>query len=187
MELGELYPRVAIEVPGIALFNIKDAVSEAAYEFCRGSRAWRGEFGPIEYQRDVGEYTLTLPRDAMLVEPTRVELDGKRLPSGSFWSLGTDQLGVVTGLSGHELSGEVAVAPSRLADEMPERLMYEFGDALVYGALSRLLRVPQAEWSDLQRALGYEERFELMKERAATRVENGFKHNRTRVVRYGGL
>lgn len=169
------------------VFNIHESVMEAAYEFFSRSRAWRHGFGPLAFDKDVTVYTVSVPADTTVVEPTRVELDAKRLISGSFWSSGVDGLEVREGLHGHELTGEVAVAPLRHASELPDRLGLEFGDAIVYGAIARLLRVPQVEWSDYQRAGDYYAMFLQAVEAGATRAENGFKTNRTRVVRYGGL
>jgi len=187
MEIGELYPRVAIEAPGVAIFNINEAVAYAAGEFFRETRAWRESFGPLVYDKDQIEYTVTLPTDTILVEPTRVELDGNGLKSEYFWAVGTDSIGVDAGPSGKELEGEIAVSPTENRSELPTRLLVEFGEAIIHGALARLLRVPQAEWSNGALSDYYRALFEEEKIRAATRVENGFKANRTRVVRYGGL
>lgn len=187
MELRELYPKVAVEAPGVAVFNVRESVVESAYEFFKRSRAWREKFGPIPFDQQVTRYRVQLPMDTILVEPTDVWLDGRQLMSQTFWNMGLNEIEVREGLHGHELHGEVAVAPTKDLDELPDRLGFEFGDAIVYGAIARLLRIPQAEWSDYRRAADYYALFNDMIDQAATRAENGFKVNRTRVVRYGGL
>lgn len=187
MELRDLHPQVALEVPGVAVFQLQHAVIQAAREFFFATRAWREPMESIAMVPGQSRYAIPLPPDTVLVEPTRVELDGGRLPSQGWWTTAAGELELSPGYRGHQLTGELALAPGDEADEIPDRIGNEFRDAITYGALSRLLRVPQAEWSDLRLAGVYAGLFNEAKDAAAVRAENGYKSNRTRRVRYGGL
>jgi hypothetical protein len=183
MQLSELEPEVALEVPGAPRFAVIDALVAAAREFFVDSRAWRVPFGPVEMASQIRP---SLPGDTFLVEAVRVEVDGERLNSGLYGTGEDDTVVLVDGVRGQWVRGTVAVAPTRDAFEIPERLGQEVRDGLVRGALARLMRIPKAEWSDPQLAMLYQIQFEEAKDRAATRAENGFVKNRTRTVRYGG-
>ena len=183
MDLIELEAEVAIEVPGAARFAVLTAIGAAAREFFLETRAWRVAFGPLPVAATLKP---KLPADTFLVEAVKVEVDGRVLPSGSFATDNGNGLRLVDAVRGTEVSGEIAVAPSGVAEEIPERLGQEFRDALVMGALARLMRVPGAEWSNPQQAMFYQVEFQEAKDRAATRAEDGFTKKRTRTVRYGG-
>lgn len=183
MELAELETEVGVEVPGAARFAVIAAISAAAREFFLETRAWRVALGPLPWAPSV---TPTLPGDTFLVEAVRVEIDGSSLRAGAFAMDNANGLTFADGVRGTEVTGEIAVAPTRDADELPERLGQEFRDAIVYGSLARLMRVPGAEWSNPPQAMYYQAVFEEAKDRAATRAEDGFTKKRTRVVRYGG-
>ena len=187
MDLSDLHPKVAIEVPGAPTFAVMGAVSDATADFLRRSRAWRVKFGPLDFLRWKTVYSVRLPPDSMLVEPTEVKLDGQRLRSENYWPVGLGEFEVAEGLYGKELRGEVALTVTNEATEVPDRLGYEFGDAIVLGALGRLLRIPGTEWTNPQLAMAYVAGYEEAIDRAATRAASGFKQERTRTVRYGGL
>lgn len=184
MELNELEAEVGVEVPGAALFAVRNAIRAAAREFFVESRAWRVDFGPVPLTPHV---TPEVPVGTFLVEATRVEIDDRELLSGQFATSASGGVQLDSRCRGYEVAGEVAVAPSQSVDEIPDHLGNEFRDALVVGALSRLMRIPQAEWSNPQMAVYYQGEFEEAKVRAATRAENGFVIKRARKVRYGGL
>jgi hypothetical protein len=187
MLLSDLHPRVSIEVPGVPTFAVAGATNEAAADFLRRSRAWRVGFGPMPFLHWKSVYKIDLPPDTILAEPVEVKIDGSLLRSENFWGASTDEIEVAEGLYGNELSGQVAVTLTASGVEVPDQLGYEFADAIAMGALSRLMRIPGVEWSNPQQAMVYVASYEEAIDRAATRVANGFKQNRTRRVRYGGL
>ena len=183
MDLAELEPEVSVEVPGAARFAVQNALRAAAREFFIETRAWRVAFGPLTLSEKVKP---SLPMDTFLVEAVRVEVDGQALRAGEFAMSHDGGIVFVGHRSGNEVSGVVAVAPTALLEELPERLGNEFRDALVAGALARLMKIPLAEWSSPQMAAYYRGEFEEATARAATRAEDGFVKKRTRIVRYGG-
>lgn len=187
MDLSELHPHVAIEVPGAARFQIADAVSRAAREFFIATRSWRLPMDPVAIGPGTRVYEIRTPADTVLVEPVYLQVDGTRLRSDQWRVIGANAIELPAVIYGHELSGEIAIAPTLEAEEIPDRHGYEFTDAIVSGALAKLFRIPSAEWSDMNLAAAHTEMFDRAKDSAAVRAENGFKANRTRRVRYGGL
>ena len=183
MDFDELEPEVGVEVPGAARFAVMNALRAAAREFFIETRAWRVPFGPVPLSDHVRP---GLPPDTFLVEPVEVLIDERPLRSGSFATSADNGIVFAGNRDGTNVSGVAAVAPSGLAVELPERLGNEFRDALVAGALARLMKIPGAEWSNPQMAMYYQGEFEEAKARAATRAEDGFTKKRTRIVRYGG-
>ncbi len=183
MDLAELEPEVGAEVPGAPRFAVQNAIRAAAREFFVESRAWRHPFCVNPFCPVIHP---SLPHDTFLVEAVNVSVDGRELPSGSFGMDNGNGITFAEGVRGREATGVLAVAPTADADELPDRLGNEFRDALVFGALARLMRVPGSEWTDPQRSGYYSMEFEEAKIRAATRAEDGFTRKRTRNVRYGG-
>jgi hypothetical protein len=183
MDFVELEGEVQIETPGAPRFAVVSAIVAAAREFFLESRAWRVAFGPVPM---AAEIMPALPPDTFLVEPVEVLVDGTKLRSGEFASSNNGGIVFVNHRSAAQVAGVVAVAPTDLSQDIPDRLGYEFRDTLIHGALHRLMRVPGAEWSNGTLADYYGALFQQGKEKAATRAENGFVHNRTRTVRYGG-
>lgn len=187
MLLSELHARVAIEVPGAPQFAVEGVVNEAASDFCRRARAWRIPFGPVPFYHWQSTYKVTLPPDTILVEPTEVRIDDRLQRTEYYWTAGIDQIELAENqFAGNVLTGEVAVTLTPSGIEVPDQVGYEFSDVIVTGALGRLMRIPNAEWSNPQQMMLYMASFEEGIDRATTRVANGFKQNRTRRVRYGG-
>lgn len=183
MDFAELEGEVQIEVPGAPRFAVVWSIVSAAREFFVESRAWREAFGPVDMAEEV---TPTVPADTFLVEPVEIEVDGSKLRSGEFAVTNRGAIVFVNHRSATTVSGVIAVAPTDLAEEIPDKLGYEFRDSLVHGALHRLMRVPGTEWSNPSLSDYYGGLFQQGKEKAATRAEDGFTRKRARTVRYGG-
>jgi hypothetical protein len=193
MNLDVLHGDVAVSAPGAARYAVDEALHQATSEFFRDSRAWLVDLEPqIEVLPWQTEYPIPMPFGLKLVEPIRLHADGTRLRS-EVWGMVEDPL---TGdpilrlrgpVSGRLLGGELAVTLGTRNRIVPDRLADMFREAFVYGALSKLLRIPQTQFFAPDLSLMYLARFEEAKERAATRAESGYKHQRTRVVQYGGL
>lgn len=84
------------------------------------------------------------------------------------------------------LTGEVAVVPARGSAEMPEVYLDKFQNALIDGALSRLLSVPSAPWYNRSAAAYHARRFEGALD-DARRVADGDDTPKLRKVKYGGM
>jgi hypothetical protein len=193
MNLDELNGDVMLEAPGAATFQVTQALHLAATDFFQRSRAWRVEIDPkVPLIPEVLEYEIEPPFGTLVVEPTWLEVDGGRLRSEQ-WTAPEDSMigGVIVRLAarvhGRELGGELAVTLNRTNRVLPPKLGREFKEAIIHGALARLTRIPQLQAYNPDAASGHRMAFEELIDRAATRSEQGFKHNRTRVVRYGGL
>lgn len=193
MRLEELHGEVALEAPGVARFQVDDAIRHAARVFFTRSRAWREVIDPPARVTPGSELVeIDPPIGTSIVEPIHLELDGVSLRSEEYTAENDSVVGGVvlrfpTRVQGAKITGVVAVTLNPRAEVLPSKIAREFRDALVHGALARLMRTPQMQSHDLRLALYHEDRFESMIDGAATRGANGIKENRTRRIRYGGL
>jgi len=83
-----------------------------------------------------------------------------------------------------------AIAPSRteaaMRTGMPEELTYEFQDLWAYGTMSRLMKIPGKDWSNVQQAAAYSQIYELGIRTAKSRAAADFGRP-DRTVAYGGI
>lgn len=80
----------------------------------------------------------------------------------------------------------VVLSITNAATEIPDFIFYEFEESLKYGALSRLMKIPGKDWTDLKAAAAYASMFESKIIVAASRAQAEFGHPR-REVAYGGI
>ena len=192
MNLELLHGDVAVAAAGAARFAVDEALHQSATEFFRHSRAWRVEVDPeIDVLPGEMRYELELPFGTKLVEPVTLTVDDVPLRSNTWIvgedpMMGTPMIRFLVGPPGKVIGGELAVTLAATTRVIPDRLGDAFREAIVHGALSRLLRVPQTQYTNLDLAMLHGGLYEEMKDRAATYAENGYKHKRTRTVHYGG-
>ena len=193
MRLEELHGDVALEVPGTARYQVDEAIRHAVRVFFTRSRAWREVIDPPA-RIPPGSNTVEIdpPIGTLIVEPVRLELDGTLLQSEDYTAEADSVVGGAVirfpaGVRGHRLTGEVAVTLDGRNESLPDKVAREFRDAIVHGALARLMRIPQTPWFSAELAVAHSVAFDHGIDEAATRAANGMKANRTRKVRYGGL
>jgi hypothetical protein len=192
MNLELLHGDVAVTAPGVARFAADEAIHQSAVEFFRDSRAWRVDLDPeIELLPGELEYELGIPFGTKLVEPITLKADEIPLRSNT-WIVGEDpmmgspKIRFLVEPPGRLVTGDLAVTLNATNRQIPDRLGDAFREAIVHGALARLLRTPQTQFTNFELSMLHGGLYAEMKERAATYAENGYKHKRTRTVQYGG-
>lgn len=208
-DLSVLAPGILAAAPDAPDPTIERSLREAAREFCRVTQYWVEELSPVDLVADQGAYTLTLPSGSMLTDLNEVRADGrplgattrKKLTAGdSRWPdrAGTPREYYREGAAGLRLVPKPATAstagltvhavlgPGFDAAELPDLLVNDHGEALVHGALARLLAIPGKSWSDGGLAAYHSTMFlEAMRE-ASSRAADGYVTGTPRKVRYGG-
>ena len=191
MNLDELHGETALQVPAAPRMYVDQALQLSAKEFFRESKAWRVMTDPLVFGDD-DEYEISAPFNTEIVEPIKILVDGIPMRSDQWTAVEEGEFG---GIVVHffdrpykmQFMAELAVTLATGSREIPNRLGREFRDGIIHGALARMLRVPNTDWTDLNLSGFHQGMFLEAIDRAATRVENGMKLRRTRVVRYGGL
>jgi hypothetical protein len=85
------------------------------------------------------------------------------------------------------LSVRVAWKPTLAATVLDEKLASRYPDALIAGALHRLLSIPNQSWSNGGLAAYYGGRYDLLRDEAKQASTDGGMKGVVRKVKYGGL
>ena len=128
---------------------VLDALRVAAKDLCEQAPVWRVKLDETALQGDA-EVPLALPRGAKLALVLDVWLEGNRLDPWGYRAEG-DHLCLRSALPRDcVVTVEATLRPSRLAEQLPGRLVEEWGDVLSYGAQARLKAMTgsKVEWSD---------------------------------------
>lgn len=166
--LPDILPSVAGCPSALALW----ALRRAADEFCTRTLAWRAELPAMDVVAEYPFHRLEAPAGGRLVMVLEAFFQGRRLtpaseelldeehPGWAMLSPGTPtrfvlpkagELRLVPApgfFAGGGLLVRVALAPSAQAVETEDFLLVDHGQALVHGALSRLLALSAKPWSD---------------------------------------
>lgn len=148
---------------------LNQELRRAAQTFFRRSRAWVQWLTPITLTSAVS-YPLTLPTDAMVVRLEKATLDGKPIELPNWRSFEADPLavpgqssGITTAdrisvllaqpyAAGGRLAVQAALAPSDAATTIPDDQVAQHRDAILHGARSRLLLLPDKSFTNPQMA-----------------------------------
>lgn len=179
----------------------------ATIEFCERSKAYILDMDPFTTTSGVYEYDFDIPtgtevhqilymthdgQDMDPISPRSLELNYPdwRDKSGNphvylqktpttFW--------VVPVPSGpKEIITSVALKPSRTSNSIDTTISNQYRDAIIYGTLYRLLRMPNREWTEVGSAQEYFYQFNLEIQQAELRARGGDLGVK-RTVKYKGL
>lgn len=209
MELNDLIPQVTVEAPEVPDFTASLNLVLAARELCAFSLAWQSDI-PVKLAGKTS-YSF-IPTDGELVEtlsatysvsstgstsrlqattPTRLDIEDPswRTRVGSplwYWMPDQETIRFIPSPTQGTAVFRVALQPSMTDRVIDDRVGSVYQEAIVHGALFRIFRMPQRQWTDKGLAAYYQEIFERDKGEAQVRGVDGFaKVNRR--VRYGGL
>jgi hypothetical protein len=186
-QIPSLYGRIALQAPGAPTLIVRAALLDAIQEFCRRTRCWREAFSVEVDAREELAYRVSLPRGVAAIEPVEVKLGGHPVNKDVVRVTDDEELTVIDNPSLHgTLEGLLAVEPTDDADEIPNQIMREHREALVNGALARLLRMPRVDWSNPGLGEQRHAEFEHAIDAAEYRAADGYMKGKARSVRYGG-
>jgi hypothetical protein len=188
---------------------IKNNVRAAAIELCERASVYQAELDPLTTVGNIYEYDLEAPSGTAVqkilwithegkdLEPLTSTLLEQRIPK---WREGNGvpeyyvQQGVSIGLASPDPNSQRALSstivravlkPTHTSSACDDGVMNDYRDTIINGALFRLLRIPNKEWTDLQGARVYGSLFNegtMIAERKARGADTGV----ARRVRYGG-
>lgn len=202
--VDELLAEAAIAAPGCPEPLIERALRTAASDFYRLSYAWRVNTDTLSVQAGSREVDIELPDNTIGVKIYWAKLDGEPLmavstrnlssltglprgyavdPSGAMLLLDVipDRSFILDGVELH-----LAVAPTTSLVELPDYLFLSHRDGILYGAIARLLAMPNVSWASLQDAGTYMS-MAAAEQAKARREGEALQAPIVRVVAYGGL
>ena len=186
---------------------VESNLRSATIEFCERSKAYILDMDGFNTISGVDEYDFDIPtgtevhqilymtydgQDMDPISPRSLELNYPdwRDKSGnphvylqktptSFW--------IVPVPSGaKQVITSVALKPSRTSNNIDTTIANQYRDAIIYGALYRLLRIPSREWTDVGAAREYLAQFNLEIQQAELRARGGDLGVK-RTVKYKGI
>jgi len=206
-----LIPEIAPHLYGCPDMLIENSIRAAVIELCEKAHVYQTELDPLTTVSGIYEYDLEAPSGTSVhkvlwishhgkdLEPVTSALLEQRLPK---WRE-TDQAGVpsyfikqsssVVWLAPTPSTTSAAstiiraiLKPTHTSKSCDNDVMNDYRDAIVNGALFRLLRIPNRDWTDFKHSQLYGNLFSqalVEAERRSRNADTGV----SRVVRYGGM
>jgi len=203
-----LLPDILPMVPGCPDSLIKNNIRSAVIELCERASVYQAELDPLTTVGNIYEYDLEAPSGTAVqkilwithegkdLEPLTSTLLEQRIPK---WREGNGvpeyyvqqgsalvwlaPIPTATGVSSTIV--RAVLKPTHTSSACDDGVMNDYRDTIINGALFRLLRIPNKEWTDLQGAGVYGSLFNegtVNAERKARGADTGV----ARRVRYGG-
>jgi len=203
-----LLPDILPMVPGCPDSLIKNNIRSAVIELCERASVYQAELDPLTTVGNIYEYDLEAPSGTAVqktlwithegkdLEPLTSTLLEQRIPK---WREGNGvpeyyvqqgsalvwlaPIPTATGVSSTIV--RAVLKPTHTSSACDDGVMNDYRDTIINGALFRLLRIPNKEWTDLQGASVYGSLFNegtMIAERKARGADTGV----ARRVRYGG-
>ena len=186
---------------------VEQNIRAAAIEFCERSKAYILDMDPFTTISGVYEYDFEIPSGTEVHQILYMTEDGNDMDPISPRSLELnypdwrDRTGnphvylqktpttfwVVPVPSGaRQVIVSVALKPSRTSNNIDTTISNQYRDAIIYGALYRLLRMPSREWTDVNAAREYLAQFNMEITQAELRARGGDLGVK-RTVKYKGI
>ena len=198
------YPHILPLVRGCDTDTVDFHLRQAAIEFCRRSQCWRAEL-PITPVAGTETYLVPLPADSvasMLLDFTVLDSDGnsgddyhlvapnrgrqleRNFRTASYVYLSDDGLSIsvqpIPDSTDAQLVPYFSLKPSQTAAGIPDFLFAQYVDAIVAGALGRLLDMPKTPWRDAAEAGLQRGKFSSECGNASVRTSRGNASSATR-------
>lgn len=172
MPFSSLLPDVLPSVAGCPSALALAALRKTADEFCTRTLSWRAELPAVDMLAEFPFYRLDVPAGGRLVMVLEAFVQGRRLAPASEESLDDEhpgwamlapgtptrfvlprpgELRLVPAPAFYVSKGllvRAALAPAPGAAEAEDFLLLDHGQAMIHGALSRLLAMNARPWSD---------------------------------------
>ena len=204
-----LLPEILPMVSGCPDTLVENNIRAAVIELCERASVYQAELDPVTTVSNIYEYDLETPTGTSVqkvlwvthqgkdLEPLTTTLLEQRLPkwreeSGvpEYFIQQTSSTFVLAPIPSDTVVGSTIVRavlrPTHTSTACDEDVMNDYRDTIVNGALFRLLRIPNKDWSDLQSASIYGQLFNQGVTDAERRSRNADTAVR-RSVKYGGM
>ena len=186
---------------------VEQNLRSATIEFCERSKAYILDIDPFNTISGVYEYDFDIPTGTEVHQVLLMTHDGNDMDPISprslelnypDWRNRTGQphvylqktpttFWIVPVPSGSkQVITSVALKPSRTSNNIDTNISNQYRDAIIYGTLYRLLRMPNREWTDIGAAQEYLYQFNLEIKQAELRARGGDLGVK-RTVKYKGI
>ena len=173
---------------------VEQNLRSATIEFCERSKAYILDMDAFNTISGVYEYDFDIPTGTEVHQVLNMTYDGRDMDPISPRSLEVnypdwrDRTGrphvylqktestfwlVPVPSGSFPVIASVALKPSRSSNNIDTRISNQYRDALIYGTLYRLLRMPSREWTDVNAAREYLAQFNLEITQAELRARGG--------------
>lgn len=206
-----LVPEIAPYLYGCPDFLIINSIRSSVIELCEKASVYQAELDPVTTVSKIYEYDLEAPSGTSIqkilwvthqgkdLEPITTALLEQRLPkwretanasipiffvkqtSALFWLA---PMPSTTSVSSTIM--RAVLKPTHTSTACDDDVMNDYRDTIVNGALFRLLRIPNKDWTDVKAADSYGTMFNIAvieAERRARQADTGV----SRKVSYGGI
>ncbi len=186
---------------------VESNLRSATIDLCERSKAYIHDMDPFNTVAGVYEYDFDIPvgtevhqvllmthdgRDMDPISPRSLELNYPdwRNRTGSphvYLQKSSTLFWLVPVPSGaKEVIASLALKPTRTSNNIDTAFSNHYRDAIIYGTLYRLLRIPAREWTDVGAAREYLAQFNLEVQQAELRARGGDLGVK-RTVKYKGI
>jgi hypothetical protein len=177
---SDFYDLAMQDVPGCPLAAMDVALRQAAIFFCERSLAWKYRHPDIPVIPNTASYAFAPPTEAVVHAIVHAELDGRNMnfpgaeadkrianwgdqtgtPVFILGSPASSILAPVPNASG-VLTMTVALKPSSNAGGIDDSIFDEYRDAIIHGALARLMLSPKKPYTNMQLAQYHDQQFAI--------------------------
>lgn len=183
---------LAPEVPGCPQVAQTLALRRAAIAFCEQSMVWRESHNPISVSVGTAEYDFIPPDQAVVHTVQYAQFEGRELEITGQDNIRIQDWRDQTGFPQYLLSGPTALTlvpepdvegtltllvtlkPVPGATDIPDLLYNEYREAIVHGALSRLMLSPKKPYTDAGLASYHQHQFQIKTAAAGTRADRNY-------------
>jgi hypothetical protein len=189
----DFYDLMMPDLPGCPSAAADSALRQSAIAFCEQSLAWQGTHPDISVAAGTAEYAFTPPADAVVHSIIHAALDGEEIAlypgepgmgsinlhrgkgTPAYILAGAASLTLVPapGAPG-TLSMTVAFKPSPASTGIADGQFNEYREAIIHGALVRLMLSPKKPYSSVQLAQYHQQQFAAKTAAAGQRVARGY-------------
>lgn len=203
-----LLPEILPMVPGCPDTLVENNIRSAVVELCERASVYQAELDPVTTVSNIYEYDLEPPTGTSVqkilwvthlgkdLEPLTTTLLEQRLPKWreqagvpEYFLQQNSSTFILAPIPSATTVGSTIIRavlrPTHTSTACDNDVMNDYRDTIVNGALFRLLRIPNKDWSDIQGASVYGQLFNQGVQDAERRARNADTAVR-RSVRYGG-
>jgi hypothetical protein len=181
MNIADLTESLAIEVPGCPSSTIRDMLRWAQRELCNEGNAWLVSDGPVVVGANTPFAEVDVPSGAETLRITKLFQNGRELKPGlDYLQTGSGGVKFLRSLpESVTLLGEIVCRPA-YGKDMPAELLSRWAEALMDGARSRLMLLPQP-WQDKSLAEHYRRKFLDAQSHARSLAASGYQSGSIRM------
>lgn len=185
---SDFYDLLMPELPGCSLAVADSALHQAAITFCEQSLAWQSAHPDISIISGTAEYSLTPPEGAVVHAISYAALDGEEIEPVGPLSIPVRDWRRHAGTPRYMLSGPTSVTlmpdsyaggmltiivvlkPSATGMGIDGNLFNENREAIIHGALARLMLSPRKPYTNPQLAAYHHQQFAIKTAAAGMRA-----------------